>query len=78
MYITHMHIIGSIGLPLTGMINFSNSEKVEMYGNGRAVLLYILLSSNYPMARSFPFVTIKLSKVLKVLRADAKYLKQKN
>ena len=60
MYVTHMYSMAS-RLLNTGMINFRNSGKVEMYGNSRAVLLYIRLSSNYRMARAFALVTIKLS-----------------
>ena len=59
MYITHMYSMAN-RLLRTVMTNFSNSEKVEMYGNSRAVLLNIL-SSNYPIVRAFVFVTIKLS-----------------
>ena len=37
MYITHMYSMAN-GLLCTGMINFSNSGKVEVYGNTKAVL----------------------------------------
>ena len=60
MYVTHMYSMAS-RLLHTGMINFRNSGKVEMYGNSRAVLLYILLSSNYLMTGALAVVPIKLS-----------------
>ena len=60
MYVSHMYSMAN-RLLRTGMIHFSNSGKVEMYGHSRAVLLYIRLSPNYPVAREFAFVTIKLS-----------------
>ena len=40
----------------TGMTNFSNSGKVEMCGASNAVLSYIFLSSNHPMARVVAFL----------------------
>ena len=57
MYVTHMYSMAS-RLLRTDVISFSNSGKVEMYGNSRAVLSYILLSSNYLMARAFVFATL--------------------
>ena len=35
------------------MTNVSNSGKVKVYGNSRAVLSDILFSSNYPLAKTF-------------------------
>ena len=40
----------------TGMTNFSNSGKVEVCGDSKAVLSYILLSPNHPMASVFVFL----------------------
>ena len=51
MYVTDMYSDGK-QIVTYRHDKFSNSGKVEMYGNSRAVLWYILLSSNYPMARA--------------------------
>ena len=40
----------------TGMTNLNNSEKAEICGYSKAVLSYILLSSNHLMARVFAFL----------------------
>ena len=50
MYVNHMYSMAN-RLLRTDIINFSNSVKIEMCGNSRAVLSYILLSSNYPTTK---------------------------
>ena len=51
----------------TGMTNFNNSVKVEMCDDSKAVLSYIFLSSNHPMATVFAFLhCCQYHKVLKL------------
>ena len=59
MYVNHMYSMAN-RLLRTDIIDFSNSVKIEMYGNSRAVLSYILLSSNYPTAKVEDFIVFNV------------------
>ena len=64
MYVTHIYSMASTESDYyiqARLILATPDLKVEMYGCCSVVLLYILLSSNYPMARAFALVTIKLT-----------------